>query len=113
MSPGITESVVYEYPQEFSRGNSAEGPNYCRDVGGDGQITVRMIDTGIGIAPDSLARIFDFGFQSSGSRVKMGSGLSTAYNILQSHKGEIRIDSVEGEGRTVILLLPTEGSTNT
>ena len=42
---------------------------------GYGQITVRMIDTGIGIAPDSLARIFDFGFQSSGSRVKMGSGL--------------------------------------
>ena len=42
---------------------------------GYGQITVRMIDTGIGITPDSLARIFDFGFQSSGSRVKMGSGL--------------------------------------
>lgn len=80
---------------------------------GDGQITVRMIDTGIGIAPDSLARIFDFGFQSSVSRVKMGSGLSTAYNILQSHNGEIRIDGVEGEGTTVTLLLPTEGSTNT
>jgi signal transduction histidine kinase len=43
--------------------------------------------------------------------VKMGSGLSTAYNILQSHKGEIKIESVEGEGTVVTLLLPVSEST--
>jgi signal transduction histidine kinase len=74
---------------------------------GDGQVTIRIRDDGVGIASDRLKRIFDFGFQSSTTRVKMGTGLSTAYNILQSHKGEIQIESEAGEGTAVTIILPT------
>ncbi len=42
---------------------------------------------------------------ASGFRVKMGAGLSTAYHIMQQHGGEIQIESKEGEGTEVTLVL--------
>ena len=40
----------------------------------------------------------------------MGFGLSTVYNIIQEHRGEITIDSEVGKGTTVTLRLPAKQS---
>ena len=72
----------------------------------DSAIEITIADTGRGIPRQKLERIFDIGFSSSGTRVKMGSGLSSSYSIIQRHDGEISIVSDVGKGTTVTIRLP-------
>jgi signal transduction histidine kinase len=62
------------------------------------QLEVTFVDTGLGIAPDHLARIFDLYFTTKpqGS----GIGLSLVYRTIQLHDGEIEVQSVPGRGTT-------------
>ena len=85
-----------------------DGPGSIRIVTSveDEEITIRITDTGRGIPADLLKRIFEFGFGHGGARVKMSSGLSTAYNIIGEHKGTIEIQSDLGQGATVTVRLP-------
>ena len=52
------------------------------------------------------AKIYDFGFTTGDKRVKMSSGLSTVYNIIQRHEGDIQISSEPGKGTKVAIMLP-------
>jgi len=67
---------------------------------------VKITDTGKGIPPENLAKIFDPGFTTKGVRVGTGLGLSTSYNIMQKHEGEIRVESQVGKGAEFTLKLP-------
>ena len=67
---------------------------------------IEISDTGRGMAPAQLNKIFDFGFSAGGTRVKMRSGLSAVYNIVQRHRGTIRVESEEGKGTTFFIDLP-------
>lgn len=71
-------------------------------------IHVEVSDSGKGIPNDKLSKIFDFGFSADGSRVKMGSGLTTAYSIIQKHDGEIKVKSEVGKGTTFSIILPVK-----
>ena len=64
----------------------------------DNTAFVRIADTGRGIPPEQLERIFDFDFQTTDGRVRMGFGLSTDLKIIQDHHGEIQIESEVGTG---------------
>jgi signal transduction histidine kinase len=61
-------------------------------------------DTGLGIKPDHLSRIFDLYFttREKGS----GIGLSMVYRTVQLHDGEIEVQSTPGVGTTFRILLP-------
>jgi signal transduction histidine kinase len=67
------------------------------------KIEVRFEDTGVGISPEQLPRIFVLYFTTKpqGS----GIGLSLVYRTLQLHDGEISVESVPGRGTTFRLLL--------
>jgi two-component system NtrC family sensor kinase len=67
---------------------------------------VQIADTGRGIAPEHLERIFDPGFTTKGVGVGTGLGLSISYNIVQQHDGEILVDSAPGKGTTFTIRLP-------
>jgi two-component system, NtrC family, sensor kinase len=67
---------------------------------------VKITDTGKGIPPENLSKIFDPGFTTKGVRVGTGLGLSISYNIVQKHKGEIRVESQVGRGTEFTLKLP-------
>lgn len=69
-------------------------------------IKVEFSDSGKGISKNRLKNIFDFSLRDRGSRIKMSSGISAAYNIIQKHHGEPKIESEEGRGARVIVLLP-------
>ncbi|HLP25137.1 MAG TPA: ATP-binding protein, partial [Acidobacteriota bacterium] len=72
-------------------------------VAGD-YVKISVSDTGTGIAPDHLSKIFDpyFTTKQQGS----GLGLATVYSIARKHQGHIEVESRLGEGTTFHLWLP-------
>ncbi len=74
----------------------------------DGHVEVRIADTGRGIPPENLPRIFDPGFTTKGVGVGTGLGLSICYQIVQDHRGTIRAESPPEGGAAFIVELPVE-----
>ena len=70
------------------------------DAGG---VSLRVTDTGCGIAPADLPRIFD---ESFSTRQGGGLGLPIARRIVEQHGGAIRVESTEGRGTTFTVWLP-------
>ena len=68
------------------------------------RVEVDVEDTGVGIAPEHLQKIFDLYFTTKerGS----GIGLSMVYRIVQLHDGEIEVQSTPGRGTRFRLVLP-------
>jgi signal transduction histidine kinase len=68
------------------------------------RVQVTFSDTGVGIRPEHLQRVFDLYFTTKerGS----GIGLSMAYRTVQMHDGEIEVQSTLGAGTTFRVLLP-------
>ena len=96
--------------------------NAVKFTGKGGDITVRVFpenqrdvaftvnDTGIGIAREHHQKIFKRFFQVDSSKTRQyegtGIGLAIAHNIVQTHGGEITVDSEPGKGATFIVRLP-------
>jgi signal transduction histidine kinase len=70
----------------------------------DRQVEITFADTGVGIPPEQLARIFDLYYTTKphGS----GIGLSLVYRTVQMHDGQIDVESVPGRGSTFRIVLP-------
>jgi PAS domain S-box-containing protein len=74
-------------------------------------ISVRVSDTGSGIAPEHIQRIYDPFFTTKtsprdGQTRGTGLGLSVTYGIIQEHAGKIRVESNPGAGTTFALDFP-------
>jgi signal transduction histidine kinase len=72
----------------------------------NGNILIEISDTGRGLSPERLDRVFDVGFSKQGSRIRMHAGLANCYAIVQKHEGEITVDSEVGRGTTFRTTLP-------
>ena len=70
----------------------------------ESHVTVRFTDTGGGISPDNLSRVFEpyFTTKTSGT----GLGLLIVRRIVREHGGELSIESSEGKGLTLTIRLP-------
>jgi signal transduction histidine kinase len=68
------------------------------------RVELRIEDTGVGIPPEDLDRIFDLYFTTKDHGT--GIGLSMVYRIIQMHDGEVEVQSTPGRGTTFTLLLP-------
>jgi signal transduction histidine kinase len=69
-------------------------------------VNVQISDTGVGIPPTNLSRIFDPGFTTKGVGVGTGLGLSIVFQIVQDHGGTIDVESGVGKGTTFTVRLP-------
>lgn len=69
-------------------------------------IGIEVQDTGCGMAPETLARVFEPFFTTREQGKGTGLGLAAAYGTVQEHKGSICVDSVPGKGTTFYVLLP-------
>jgi two-component system, NtrC family, sensor histidine kinase HydH len=70
----------------------------------DRRVRVDVRDTGAGIDPQDMGRIFDPYFTTKPSGA--GLGLAIVQKIVEAHGGEIRVASTPGQGTTVSILLP-------
>lgn len=77
---------------------------------GDNQMILTVSDTGIGIPKEKQNRVFERFYRAEESRNKStggsGLGLAICKHIVEKHKGTMQIESVEGEGTTVTVILP-------
>lgn len=73
----------------------------------DGQVALAVSDTGRGIPPEHLRRVFEPFY--SGKRNGTGLGLTIANRIVAAHGGRIEVDSAPGRGTRVTLLFPVDG----
>lgn len=69
-------------------------------------LKIIVSDTGTGIAAHQLDRIFDPYYTTKGRGEGTGLGLSVVHGIVQSHHGEITVDSMIGRGTTFAIYLP-------
>jgi signal transduction histidine kinase len=80
------------------RGNVKKG-NYLK-------ISIR--DSGCGIEPENLSRIFDpyFTTKKTSGRKGLGLGISLCYSIMKNHNGSITVESEPDKGTTFNILIP-------
>lgn len=74
-------------------------------------LSIKIIDQGIGISKKDLPHIFDRFYQASNSRTKnsdtgYGLGLSIAKQIIELHHGQIEVESKLNQGTTFVIYLP-------
>ncbi|PAP74201.1 sensor histidine kinase [Rubrivirga marina] len=75
----------------------------------DGEAWVRVRDTGPGIAPEELPRVWDRLYRSEQTRHErgLGLGLGLARAVAEAHGGRVTAESAVGEGSTFTLVVPT------
>jgi two-component system NtrC family sensor kinase len=74
----------------------------------DGMATVSFADTGCGIPKEHLSKLFDPFFTTKQTGKGTGLGLAISYGIIQSHSGDIEVESEVGKGSTFRVKLPIE-----
>lgn len=71
-----------------------------------GYVTLKVSDTGLGIASEVLEQIFDPFFTTKGIGKGTGLGLATVYGIIKEHQGHITCSSQPGVGTAFTIFLP-------
>jgi two-component system, NtrC family, sensor kinase len=79
---------------------------------GDKQVWLSITDTGQGIPPDELSRIFDPFYSTKLSGRGVGLGLSMVYGIIREHHGTVEVRSEPGKGTVFKIILPIERTTS-
>jgi PAS domain S-box-containing protein len=84
-------------------------PNGSELAGGEPGIPyaeLAVVDTGIGMSQETLARLFEPFFTTKGIHSGTGLGLSVTYGIVKSHNGHVRVESLPDRGSTFRVYLP-------
>ena len=91
--------------------HAIDGPGviHIETTAADAFVHIKITDTGQGIPPEHLEKIFDPGFTTKGVGVGTGLGLSICYNIIQKHRGKIYVESQVGKGTTFTVSIPLSG----
>jgi PAS domain S-box-containing protein len=71
-------------------------------------VRISISDTGRGIPPEKLERLFEPTFTHQGARVGAGLGLSICQKIVEEHQGRILVESTPGKGSTFTVVLPVK-----
>jgi two-component system phosphate regulon sensor histidine kinase PhoR len=74
------------------------------------KVALEVNDTGIGISPEHLERVFERFYQVDGSSTRRyggtGLGLALVKEVVEAHSGQVTVESKVGEGSTFRIMLP-------
>jgi len=73
----------------------------------DHSLMIEVSDSGTGIAPENVAKIYDPFYTTKGVGRGTGLGLAVSYGIVQEHSGHISVESTPGQGTIFRITLPT------
>jgi len=77
-----------------------------------GNAVLKVVDSGIGVAPEDQARIFERFYRAGKARSRelggAGLGLAIARGIVLQHHGSIQVESVPGNGSTFVVEFPLQ-----
>ena len=105
----LLSNAVKFTPGRWQR-DAARAPLPVTDGNVGGAAEIAVIDTGVGIAADQQALVFEEFRQAGGDHLGKsegtGLGLALAKRFAELHGGTIRVESVPGEGSTFAFILP-------
>lgn len=98
-------SNAYKYSP---KGGEVHISLHVDDTPGARRVGIEVRDQGIGMKPEELARVFErfYRADASGNIPGTGLGMSIVKEIVELHRGEVRLASEAGRGTTVLLWLP-------
>jgi len=79
--------------------------------GSEGWVKVSVSDTGVGIPPENMPKLFTPFFTTKGEK-GVGLGLAVSYGIVERHGGRIEVQSEVGKGSTFTVFLPAVRATD-
>jgi CheY-like chemotaxis protein/anti-sigma regulatory factor (Ser/Thr protein kinase) len=101
-------NLIVNAAQAIREGNAEQNVIRVSTRMDEGRVAIEIRDTGSGIAPEALPRIFDAFFTTKPVGVGTGLGLSICHRIVTGLGGEIRVESQLGKGTAfTVLLAPT------
>ena len=77
------------------------------------QVRITFTDSGSGIRPENLDKVFEPGFTTKVVGDGTGLGLAICYKIIHAHHGDIKVDSELGDGATFTITLPVRAPETT
>jgi len=113
--PGQLQQVFTNLVVNAIQAMPEGGKLTLRTSSADGQLKIEVQDTGYGISPENMRKLFTPFFSTKKEVKGVGLGLAVSYGIIQRHRGKIEVQSVEGKGTTFTVYLPVhqeEGGKN-
>jgi len=108
--PTDIEAIIKNLIENAIRYNRPTGEVAVSIVPGDGEHVLKVSDTGIGIPPQDLGRIFERFYRVDVARSRStggtGLGLSIVRHAVERHNGTVEVDSEIGHGSTFTVRLP-------
>ncbi len=121
MAPDKISRVLQNLIENAIRHTPAGGEIHLRAEVRDGIILVSLKDTGEGITPEDLPRIFDRFYRGDAARTRSrsresseggaGLGLAIAKGLIEAHGGRLWAESAPGRGTIMQFTLPKSGRT--
>ncbi|MFC2170977.1 tetratricopeptide repeat protein, partial [Calditrichota bacterium] len=106
--PGALNQVFLNLIQNAIKAIENKGTISIKTYKEGPDVMIEISDDGRGIEQDKLETIFKGDFAADHSRVKMGWGLVSCYQIINRHKGSIKVESQLDIGTRIIISLPLE-----
>ena len=107
----LLDNAVKYTPQE---GIITVGSRPFNDSAGIRRVEVFVRDTGAGIPPEDLPRLFERFYRVDKARSRelggTGLGLAIVKHLVKAHGGEVRVESKLGQGSTFLFTLPVDDS---
>ncbi|HEX9653968.1 MAG TPA: HAMP domain-containing sensor histidine kinase, partial [bacterium] len=104
--PNQLNQVFMTLLRNAAQAIESEGRITIKTGANNGEVFIRIADTGRGIPPEIRNSLFQLNFTNKSSRVGLGMGLHNAYNIIQRHQGSIQVESEIGKGTEFLITIP-------
>lgn len=108
--PGQLNQVIMNIVVNATQAIEGEGELYIQTYQKDRDVYISIRDTGVGIKPEDINKLYDPGYTTKGVGVGLGLGLYLSYNIMKNHNGDITVNSDLGKGAQFILRIPMDNA---